>query len=77
MQVEARLYAGLRTPSAGGGGPLTVDLMEGSSVQELLHVLGIPPERVKVVFVNARHQSPDHVLQEGDRVGIFPPAGGG
>jgi sulfur-carrier protein len=77
MQVEVRLYAGLRSTGAEGAGPRVVTLREGTSVVALLNALGIPQERVKVVFVNARHAPPGHVLQEGDRVGIFPPAGGG
>lgn len=77
MQVEVRLYAGLRTSGSGGHGPLKTALEEGTTVHTLLKVLDIPPERVKVVFVNGRQQPPDYVLQEEDRVGIFPPAGGG
>lgn len=77
MQVEVRLYAGLRPSGPGGHAPLKPSLQEGATVHALLKLLDLPLERVKVVFVNGRQQPPDYVLHEADRVGIFPPAGGG
>jgi molybdopterin converting factor small subunit len=51
---------------------------EGTTVQKLLEKeLGGPPGEVKTVFVNGASRSFDHVLADGDRVGIFPPVGGG
>ena len=47
------------------------------SISELVAELGLPPNQVKLVFVNGRISRQEYVLQDGDRVGIFPPVGGG
>lgn len=43
----------------------------------LMEMLGIPPGEVKLRFVNGKQAKDDQVLAEGDRVGLFPPVGGG
>ena len=80
MRVEARLYATLRKyhPEGKVGEALLCDLAKGTTVQKLLeNELGVPPGEVKIVFVNRLSRSFDHVLADGDRVGIFPPVAGG
>jgi molybdopterin converting factor small subunit len=79
ITVEARLYATLRrfTPELGLGEALSLDLEEGTTVGQLVQQLGLPEDEVKVVFVNGISRDGDHVLADGDRVGIFPPVGGG
>jgi sulfur-carrier protein len=42
-----------------------------------MEMLGIPPGEVKLRFVNGKQAKDDQVLAEGDRVGLFPPVGGG
>jgi molybdopterin converting factor small subunit len=49
----------------------------GASVRDIVGLLGIPPEEVKLVFVDGQKQSLDTPLQGGERVGLFPPVGGG
>ena len=80
IRIEARLYATLRKyyPEGKVGEALVRELAEGTTVQKLLeNELGVPPGEVKLVFVNGVSRSFDHVLADGDRVGIFPPVGGG
>jgi molybdopterin converting factor small subunit len=80
IRVEARLYATLRKyhPAGKAGEALVRELAEGTTVQKLLeNELGVPPGEVKTVFVNGITRRFDHVLADGDRVGIFPPVGGG
>ena len=80
IRVEARLYATLKKyhPEGKTGEPLIRELAEGTTVQRFLeNELGVPPDEVKIVFVNGITRSFDHVLADGDRVGIFPPVGGG
>jgi sulfur-carrier protein len=77
VRVEVRVFADLRKYVPGSEDPLFVGLPEGSTLQELLALLGIPTEKVKVLFVNSRQQHPAFRLTDGDRVGIFPPTGGG
>jgi molybdopterin converting factor small subunit len=60
------------------GEALVCELAEGTTVQKFLEKeLGIPPGEVKIVFINGVSRSFDHVLADGDRVGIFPPIAGG
>lgn len=78
--IEIRLYATLRRyrPELKVGEPLFLNLDEGTTMKRLLEEqLGIPTEVVKTVFVNGIYRGFDHVLSGGDRVGIFPPVGGG
>ncbi len=83
IRVEARLYATLKKYHPKGrnselGEALVRELAEGTTVQKFLEKeLGIPPGEVKIVFVNGVSRSFDHVLADGDRVGIFPPIAGG
>ncbi|MEW6665651.1 MAG: MoaD/ThiS family protein [Thermodesulfobacteriota bacterium] len=80
MKIEVRLYASLARymPAQGSAGfPEMLEVPEGLTVQELLRQLRVPPEAVKVVFLNGVHASADQVLQPGDRIGVFPPVAGG
>jgi sulfur carrier protein ThiS len=70
--VVARYPAGIRA-----GVALRVQLPEGSSLVDLVDHLGLPREKVRVVFVNGRAQKLDYCCESGDEIGIFPPVGGG
>jgi sulfur carrier protein ThiS len=79
MKIELRLYATLAShmPKKTGGGSECVEINEGTRIRELLEQLEIPSNAVKVVFLNGVHASGDQILKDGDRVGVFPPIGGG
>ena len=49
----------------------------GITVAELIDQLGLPPRQVKLIFVDGRRVERDRVLSGGERVGLFPPVGGG
>ncbi len=49
----------------------------GKTVISLMEDLEIPSEQVKLIFINGRKAEPESVLVQGDRVGLFPPVGGG
>ena len=49
----------------------------GLSIQSLLEQLNIPPEKAKLIFVNGVKADLTRSLTGGERVGIFPPVGGG
>ncbi|MFW5488654.1 MAG: MoaD/ThiS family protein [Desulfovibrio sp.] len=49
----------------------------GSTLGDLLAELAIDQDEVALLFVNNLHSEPKRELVEGDRVGIFPPVGGG
>lgn len=79
MEVKVKLYATLVRYVDGvrAGQPITVNLPEGSTIKDILRVLNIPEEEVKVAFVAGRACHWDTVLKDGDEVGIFSPIGGG
>lgn len=47
------------------------------TVEELCELINIPSDRIKIVMVNGKSKSMNHVLKGGERVGLFPPIGGG
>lgn len=75
--LEVRLYATLRkyTTVKDGVFPYSVD--DGDRVEDLLKNLKIGVDEVKLIMINGRAAETDHFLNNGDRVGIFPPIGGG
>lgn len=79
ITVEVRLYADLQRyrPDLRVGEPRSVAVPTGTTAGELLATLGIPTEVVRLVFVNGISRPLDQELHDGDRVGIFPPIGGG
>jgi molybdopterin synthase sulfur carrier subunit len=54
-----------------------VEVPEGSTIRELFRKLHVPPDAPKIIFLNGLHATGEEVLQEGDRVGAFPPVAGG
>lgn len=80
MKVEVRLYATFAKfgPSQRAGDPFEVELEDSALLMDLIHKLEIPEEDVHLTIVNGRvvHDQ-SQLLQEGDRVALFPPVGGG
>lgn len=79
MKIEVQLFASLGryAPEGAGTAPLAVTLDEGATVGTLLDRLGVPSEVVKLAFVNGVHATAETALEDGDRVGVFPPVAGG
>jgi len=73
--IELKLYATLAAflPRH----PDRYPINEGTRVEKLVAGLGIDPAAVKLIFVNGVKKGLDHKLTDGDRVGLFPPVGGG
>lgn len=79
MKIKVRLFANLRdyVPQAKIGTTLEVELNDSHLVKDLVNHFQLPPDLVKLVYVNGIYQEMDFQLHEGDEVGIFPPVGGG
>jgi sulfur carrier protein ThiS len=79
MKVELNLFATFRRfiPDEVKGNSWNISIREGTKVKELLGQLKIPKKAVKLVFLNGIHASGNEILKDGDRVGVFPPIGGG
>ena len=80
MRIEVRLYATFARfgPTQRAGDPFDVKLEDSASLMDLIHKLEIPEEDVHLTIVNGRiiHDR-SQALGDGDRVGLFPPIGGG
>ena len=53
------------------------ELSENTSVEKLISDLGIEDGLVKLIFVNGKKQDDKYLLKNSDRLGLFPPVGGG
>jgi sulfur-carrier protein len=79
MNIEIRLFASLapfaQNPLVSANGTMALD--SPATIRDAVTRLGVPEDNIKLVFKNGVHASLDSDLGEGDRVGIFPPIGGG
>lgn len=75
LHITLKLFATLR-PYA----PEQADryaIASGTTVGDVVRELNIPAKDAKLIFINNIRKEPDTLLQDGDRLGIFPPVGGG
>jgi molybdopterin converting factor small subunit len=75
--IEVRLFADLPGHSRSGRRSLDVAWRPGLTVGSILEEEGIEPARVRIILVNGIHADLEAGIQDGDRVGLFPPVGGG
>jgi sulfur carrier protein ThiS len=75
LRIQLKLYANLRMfmPAEGDAYPIT----SGMTVQDLLIQLNLPAEKAKLIFIDGTKAELSSRLEGGERVGIFPPVGGG
>ncbi len=73
MKLEVRFFAILRKKYKNIE---SIEIEDNSTVKDLLDNLEIDKETT-IVIVNGKSQLLDHKLKSGDRVGLFPPVGGG
>jgi molybdopterin converting factor small subunit len=73
--IQIKLFAALQhfTPDSADHFPIET----GTSIRSLLDRLDIPPAKAKLIFIDGIKVDIDHTLSGGERVGIFPPVGGG
>ncbi len=57
--------------------PWIVDIEKNTTINELIKKIDIPINEVKIIFLNGIHAKGDEILKDNDRIGIFPPVGGG
>jgi sulfur-carrier protein len=79
MKIEVNLYATLKryTKNESGGKSSVIDVEDGVRVKDVIQKLKIPVDTVKLIFINGVHAKVDTNLKDGDRLGLFPPVGGG
>ena len=78
-KVEVRLYASLRKyhSNPGSSEALFLTLDDKANLGSLLDKLKIPRQEIGILMVNGKWEKESYLLQDGDRIGIFPLIGGG
>ncbi|MDR7867037.1 MAG: MoaD/ThiS family protein [Sporomusaceae bacterium] len=78
MRLEIRLYATLRQAvPASPDGVVPLDIPDGATVAQVLGLIKIDPADVRMIMVNGVAAELGQTLRDGDRLGLFPPLGGG
>ncbi len=54
-----------------------MEVPAGAAVAQVIARLGLPAAEVTLIMVDGRRREADFVLQGQERLGLFPPIGGG
>ncbi|HQO41003.1 MAG TPA: MoaD/ThiS family protein [Spirochaetota bacterium] len=74
MKATVKLFASLRT---GRFDLSEIELVNGSSITDLLELLQIEQKEAAIIFINGVHAEYTSNIKECDQIAIFPPIGGG
>ena len=74
-QIQLKLFATLREFEPPSSENYIIE--QGISIRELLEQLDLPPTKARLIFINGIKADLAATLEGGERVGIFPPVGGG
>lgn len=80
MRIEVRLFATLLTryaPDMAVGEARQMDVEPGATVGQVMRLLGLPEDEVKVIMRNHRQAQLSDLLTDGDRLAFIPAVGGG
>ena len=79
MNIELKLFFDFKNflPSGSSKNTTRINLENGTTVQELIETLKLPPEIPKNIILNGITVENDRELKEGDSVAVFPPMAGG
>lgn len=75
MGIEIKLFATLAKFLPDNAEDYPIE--DGETIRSLIKKLGIPEDDVTLMFVNSLRSDHDTKIQDKDRVGLFPPVGGG
>lgn len=73
--ITLKLFASLRTYAPENAERFAIT--PGATVEDVVRRLQIPSKDAKLIFINSVRRDLSAPLQDGDRLGIFPPVGGG
>ena len=73
--IQIKLFASLKKIMPAGAETSAIET--GITVGQLLKQLDIPEDQIKLVFIDGVRAESTSTLKGGERVGIFPPVGGG
>lgn len=75
IKIDLKLYVTLSKYHPGGSEKY--ETAKGTTVGKLIKDLNIPDALVKLIFVNGVRKNREYQLEDKDRLGLFPPVGGG
>ena len=73
--IQIKLFASLQPFMPPSGEKYCIN--PGISIRNLLEQLNIPQDKAKLIFIDGIKANLSSTLDGGERVGIFPPVGGG
>ncbi len=79
MALQIFLHASLRQ-YVEGYNPyhgITLEVVPGATVAQVVARLGLPAPEVTLIMVDGQRQEADFSLRGSERLGLFPPIGGG
>ncbi|MBM4273402.1 MAG: MoaD/ThiS family protein [Deltaproteobacteria bacterium] len=79
MHLQVFLNATLRryVPGYDPYQGLSLEVAPGATVAQVINRLGLPPQEVTIIMVDGLRRDMDYTLQGNERLGLFPPIGGG
>ena len=77
LKIEVRLFNELELYKPGEKNIFHIELNQGSSVNDLLEKLKIPPITEYVILVNGRRVVEKTLLNNDDTIVLFSPVAGG
>ena len=63
----------MRKEAGEGRQEFEAELTSGALVEDLILLLGLPHDRVKMIMVNGKGATLDTPISDGNRVALFPP----
>jgi sulfur-carrier protein len=73
LNASLRQYVSGYNPYQG----VTLKVAPGVTVAQVADRLGLPAAEIALIMVDGRRQEADFSLQGSERLGLFPPIGGG
>jgi sulfur carrier protein ThiS len=77
MQIRINLYLTFKERAPGGENSFSMEMPDGSTLDEALESLGISSREPKVALINGRSAASGAELKDGDQLTVFPPMEGG
>ncbi len=81
MQIEMKFFSGLQEylPENSSKNSCRIETSQGNSVEDILHELKIPSQRLSglLVVANGTHVKFDYVPRDGDVISVFSAIAGG
>lgn len=72
--IEVKLFAYFRDNR---GKSVFIDYVEDLKIIDVVKQLEIDPDDVSIILINGKHQPIDTVLEDNQKLFLFPPVGGG